>query len=123
VTTFRQGWIVGIDAVHGNPYDGAMLKPALAQVKKLASAYPHEAFVDKGFRDARYHPKAVQAYVSGRRTLCAPLGKLLKRRTAIELVIGPAKHDHGMERNHFLRTLGDRINALLSGRAWNLRKR
>ena len=122
VTTSRQGWIVGIDAVHGNPYDGATLKPALAQGKKLTGVRPHEAFVDKGFRGQRYHPKAVQVSVSGRRHLCARLGKRLKRRAAIEPGIGHAKHDHGMERNHLLGTVGDRINALLSGCAWNLRK-
>lgn len=27
VTTSLAGWIVGIDAVSGNPYDGATLKP------------------------------------------------------------------------------------------------
>jgi IS5 family transposase len=32
VTTSKAGWVVGIDAVSGNPYDGAMLKPALKQV-------------------------------------------------------------------------------------------
>lgn len=122
VTTSRQGWIVGIDAVHGNPYDGATLKPALAQVKKLTGVRPHEAFVDQGFRGARYHPQAVQMYVSGRRNLCARLGKLLKRRAAIEPVIGHAKHEHGMERNYLLGVVGDRINAILSGCAWNLRK-
>jgi transposase, IS5 family len=37
-------------------------------------------------------------------------------------VIGHTKHDHGMERNHLLGTAGDRINALLSGCAWNLKK-
>jgi IS5 family transposase len=59
VTTSRQGWIVGIDAAHDNPYDGATLKPALAQVKRLTGVRPAEAFVDKGFRGQRYHPKAV----------------------------------------------------------------
>jgi IS5 family transposase len=47
---------------------------------------------------------------------------LLKRRSAIEPVIGHTKHDHGMERNHLLGRVGDRINAMLSGCAWNLRK-
>jgi IS5 family transposase len=122
VTTSRQGWIVGIDAAHGNPYDGALLKPALTQVKKLTGVRPQEAFVDKGFRGARYHPKAVQVYISGRRNLSVRLGKLLKRRAAIEPVIGHTKHDHGMERNHLLGTAGDRINAMLSGCAWNLKK-
>lgn len=69
VTTSRRGWIVGIDAKHDNPYDGATLKPALAQVKRLTGVRPEEAFVDKGFHGQRYHPKAVAVYIAGRRNL------------------------------------------------------
>ena len=122
VTTSRQSWIVGIDAVHDNPYDGTTLKPALRQVKRLTSVYPEEAFVDKGFRGQRYHPKGVAVYITGRRNLTPRLSKLLKRRAAIEPVIGHTKHDHGMDRNYLLGKVGDRINALLSGAAWNLKK-
>ena len=122
VTTSRHGWIVGIAAEHGNPYDGATLKPALAQVKRLTGVRPQEVFVDKGFRGQRYHPKAVAVYISGRRKLTPRLGKLLKRRSAIEPVIGHTKQDHRMERNYLLGKVGDRINALLSGCAWNLKK-
>ena len=50
------------------------------------------------------------------------MSKLLKRRSAIEPVIGHTKHDHGMKRNYLLGKVGDRINALLSGCAWNLKK-
>lgn len=122
VTTSRQSWIVGIDAVHDNPYDGATLKPALAQVKRLTGVRPEHAFVDKGFRGQRYHPKGVEVYITGRRNLTPLLSKLLKRRSAIEPVIGHTKHDHGMDRNFLLGKVGDRINALLSGAAWNLKK-
>jgi IS5 family transposase len=122
VTTSRWGWIVGIDAEHDHPYDGATLKPALAQVKRLTGVRPEEAFVDKGFRGQRYHPQAVAVYLSGRRNLTPQLRKLLKRRAAIEPVIGHTKHDHGMNRNYLLGKIGDRINALLSGCAWNLKK-
>jgi transposase, IS5 family len=122
VTTSRQGWIVGIDAVHDNPYDGATLKPAFTQVKRLTGIRPEEAFVDKGFRGQCYHPKGVAVYVTGRRNLTPLLSKLLKRRAAIEPVIGHTKHDHGMDRNYLLGKVGDRINALLSGAAWNLKK-
>jgi len=122
VTTSRRGWIVGIDATHDNPYDGATLKPALTQVKRVTGVRPEEAFVDKGFRGPRYHPKAVAVYISGRRNLTPQLSKLLKRRAAIEPVIGHTKHDHGMNRNYLLGKVGDRINALLSGSAWNLKK-
>ena len=83
---------------------------------------PEEAFVDKGFRGQRYHPRAVAVYIAGRRNLTPQLRKLLKRRSAIEPVIGHTKHDHGMNRNYLLGKVGDRINALLSGCAWNLKK-
>ena len=98
------------------------MKPALTQVKRLTGTRPEEAFVDKGFRGQRYHPKAVAVYISGRRNLSPPLSKLLKRRSAIEPVIGHTKHDHGMDRNYLLGKVGDRINAMLSACAWNLKK-
>jgi IS5 family transposase len=122
VTTSRQSWIVGIDARHDNPYDGTTLKPALGQVKRLTGVRPEEAFVDQGFRGPRYHPKGVAVYITGRRNLTPQLSKLLKRRSAIEPVISHTKHDHGMNRNYLLGKVGDRINALLSGAAWNLKK-
>ena len=122
VTTSRHGWIVGIDAEPNNPYDGATLQPALAQVKRLTGTRPEEAFVDKGFRGQRYQPKGVAVYITGRRNLTPQLSKLLKRRSAIEPVIGHTKHDHGMDRNYLLGTIGDRINAILSACAWNLKK-
>jgi transposase, IS5 family len=122
VTTSRHNWIVGIDAAHDNPYDGATLKPALAQVKRLTGTRPEEAFVDKGFRGQRYPPKGVTVYITGRRNLTPLLSKLLKRRAAIEPVIGHTKQDHGMNRNYLLGKVGDRINALLSACGWNLKK-
>jgi IS5 family transposase len=122
VTTNRSGWIVGIDAEPGNPYDGATLRPALEQVEKLTGVRPKEAFVDKGYRGSAHHPEGVAVYLSGRKNLSQRLTKLLRRRSAIEPVIGHTKHDHGMERNHLLGEAGDRINALLSGCAWNLKK-
>jgi len=122
VPTSRRGWIVGIDAAPDNPDDGATLKPALAQVKRLTGVRPQEAFVDKGFRGQHYHPKAVAVYISGRRNLSPQLSKLLKRRAAIEPIIGHTKHDHGMNRNYLLGKGGDRIKSILSACAWNLKK-
>jgi transposase, IS5 family len=122
VTTKRKSWIVGIDAESGNPYDGATLKPAVEQVERLTGVEVKEAFVDKGYRGSEHHPERVSVYLSGRKNLNRRLTKMLKRRSAIEPVIGHTKHDHGMERNHLLGQAGDRINAMLSGCAWNLRK-
>jgi transposase, IS5 family len=122
VTTSKMGWVVAIDATHGNPYDGATLKPALKQVEELTGVKPKEAFVDKGYRGSEHHPEEVSVYISGRKRLSRRLAKMLKRRAAIEPVIGHCKQEHGLERNHLLGRVGDRINAMLSGRAWNLKK-
>jgi len=50
------------------------------------------------------------------------LAKYFKRRSAIEPIIGHIKTDHRMGRNFLLGKIGDRVNAILSGCAFNLRK-
>lgn len=122
VTTAKTNWVVGIEAVHDNPYDGAVLAPALKQVERVTAVRPEEAFVDRGFKGAAHHPEDVAVYVSGRKRLTRTLKALLRRRSAIEPVIGHLKQDHKMERNHLLGKDGDRINALLTGCGFNLRK-
>lgn len=122
VTTNESNWIVGIEARHGNPYDGATLKPALAQVERLTGIKPESAFVDQGFRGSDHQPEGVTVYLSGKRKLRGKLKALLKRRSAIEPVIGHGKQDHGMSRNYLRGESGDRVNALLSGCGFNLRK-
>jgi len=122
VTTNQAGWMVGMDAEHGNPYDGATLTAAVAQVERLTGVKPEEAFVDKGYRGTEHHPAGVAVYLSGRKNLSRRLTKLLRRRSAIEPVIGHTKQDHGLERNHLRGQAGDRINAMLSGCGWNLKK-
>ena len=123
VTTSQRGWRVGGVAAPDHPYDGVRVKPVLAQVQRLLTGVrPQEAFVDKGFRGQRPPPRAVAVYLAGRRNLSAQLSKRLKRRAAIEPVMGHTKHDHGMNRNYLLGEVGDRITALRSGAAWTLEK-
>lgn len=122
VTTAKTNWVVGISAVHENPYDGVTLSPALKQVERVTAVRPEEAFVDRGFKGATHHPADVSVYISGRKRLTRTLKALLRRRSAIEPVIGHLKQEHGMQRNHLLGQEGDRINALLTGCGFNLRK-
>jgi IS5 family transposase len=122
VTTSKSNWVVGVEAAHENPYDGATLAPALEQVERTTEVRPEAAFVDRGFKGAAHHPAGVAVYVSGRKRLQRTLRALLRRRAAIEPVIGHLKGEHGMQRNHLLGREGDRINALLTGCGFNLRK-
>jgi IS5 family transposase len=121
VTTSKRGWVVGIKALHGNPYDGHTLKAAHAQVEQLTGVRPTELFVDRGYRGAQHHPADTQVYLSGRK-LSGTLKRLLRRRAAIEPVIGHLKQDHRMKRNYLQGQAGDQINALLVGSGFNLRK-
>jgi IS5 family transposase len=120
-TTSKRGWVVGIKALPGNPYDGHTLKAAHAQVEQLTGVKPTELFVDRGYRGAQHHPADTQVYLSGRK-LSGRLKRLLRRRSAIEPVIGHLKQDHRMKRNYLKGQAGDQINALLVGSGFNLRK-
>ena len=97
--------------------------PALVQVEKLTGVKPKEAFVDQGFRGRRSSPGRSgslhqwQAEVE-RETETIAEAALMRR----EPVIGHGKHDHGMGRNYLRGEAGDRMNALLSGCGFNLRK-
>ena len=48
--THREGFVVGIQGLHGNPYDGHTLSGALAQAEKLTGQKIEEAFVYKGYK-------------------------------------------------------------------------
>ncbi len=122
VTTQMSNWIVAVDAVHGNPYDGATLKEALTQTERLTTIKPKQAVVEKGFRGTAHHPTDVQVWVAGTRKLTRTLQRLFKRRNAIEPVIAHTKQDHALKRNYLQGVDGDRINALLAGCGFNLRK-
>jgi transposase, IS5 family len=123
--TAQRNWIVGVQAHHDNPYDGATLKPALKQVEALTGVTVKEALVDQGYRGATdYHPEGVTVHVVGRHKASGALHThcVFKRRSAIEPIIGHTKQDHGMTRNHLLGQVGDKINAVLIACGFNLAK-
>lgn len=79
-------------------------------------------FADKAYRGKEHHPADVAVYISGKKNLPLPLKKLLKGRSGIEPIIGHLKHEHRLNRNHLLGKIGDKINAVLAGCGFNLRK-
>lgn len=121
-TTSKSNWIVGTQAHHGNPYDGATLGATIEQIERLTGIRPKEAVVDRGYRGSEHHPAEVKVHITGQHKARGRLKKLFRRRSAIEPVIGHDKQEHGLGRNHLKGKEGDRINALLSGCGFNLRK-
>jgi transposase, IS5 family len=121
-TTSKSNWIVAIEAHHDNPYDGATLKPTIDQIERVTGLRPKVAFVDRGYRGKEHHPEDVKVHLTGQHQASGALKRLFKRRNAIEPVISHEKYEHGFLRNHLKGREGDRINAILSGCGFNLRK-
>lgn len=120
-TTNKSNFVVGGMAVPGNPYDGHTLKTALAQVRRLTGTRIDEAFVDKGYRG--HDETRTTVYISGQKRgiNTRRLKRSLKRRQAIEPVIGHLKADGLLGRNFLKGTEGDQVNVLLSCAGHNLR--
>lgn len=122
VTTSKDPWVLSISAHHDNPYDGSTLKESLQKAEELSAGKIEQAFVDKGYRGKEHHPEDKKVYVSGKKNLPVALKKLLKGRSGIEPIISHLKHDHGLDRNYLLGRVGDKINAVLAGCGFNLKK-
>ncbi|HBI47733.1 MAG TPA: hypothetical protein DDX93_03325 [Smithella sp.] len=124
VSSSRDNWILGINAVHGNPFDGHTLKDALHQVKQITGWQPLHAYCDKGYRGVAREIPDTEVHLSGKKkkSMKASLWKWFARRSAIEPIFGHLKSDHRLERNHLQGKDGDRMNAILSGCGFNLRK-
>jgi len=120
--TNKDPWIIGAKSFFGNPFDGATLRGAIEQTEKLTGIRVNEIFVDKGYRGVKHHPPGKTVLLSGRKNLRPILKKLLRRRSAIEPIIGHAKQDHRMGRNFLKGKMGDEVNPILAGAAFNMRK-
>ncbi|MBI4383795.1 MAG: transposase [Nitrospinae bacterium] len=122
-TTSKDNFVVGTQAFHGNPYDGHALGAAVAQAERLGGFKARELFVDLGYRGHDYQgPAEVHVARRGMRKVKPSLRRWLKRRSAIEPVIGHMKNDGRLGRNYLLGKEGDRINALPRGAGHNIRK-
>ena len=122
VSTSQRNWIVGAMAMHGNPYDGKTLTPVMEQTQRLTGVSPKQAAVDQGFRGRKHHPNFLKVLIAGTSQATKAMKRWLKRRSAIEPVIGHTKQGHGLGRNYLQGPEGDRINALLAACGFNLRK-
>lgn len=121
--TSKDNFVVGVKAFHQNPYDGHTLNESVSQAERLGKFKTKEIYVDMGYRKHDYEGEAVVHVARrGLRKVKHSLRKWLKRRSAIEPVIGHMKNDGRLGRNYLLGTEGDRMNAILCGAGHNMRK-
>ena len=121
--TSKDNFVIGVKAFHGNPYDGHTLNESVLQAEQLAEFKAKKIFVDRGYRGHDYDGDGIVHIArAGMKKLSASLRKWLKRRSAIEPIIGHMKNDGRLKRNYLLGAEGDQINAILCGAGQNLRK-
>lgn len=118
--TAREGLVVGMRSMPGNPYDGHTVDSQIEQVAILTGVTPAIALVDRGYRGVEA-AAGTRLLVSHTRRLPAKLKRLLKRRQVVEPMIGHMKADGLMGRNWLKGALGDAMHAILCGAGHNLR--
>src|SRR5215831_13411087 len=112
-------FVLHAKAMHGNPFDGHTLGPVIAELAHQTGVTPRRIHVDKGYR-GHNHPDKFRVWITGQaRRVTAPIRREMKRRAAVEPVIGHVKAEHRLGRNYLKGRDGDRINAVLAAAGYN----
>jgi transposase, IS5 family len=117
-------FIVHAKALPGKPYDGHTLGTVIPEIAKQIGVSLKRIFCDAGYKGhnapAKYRFKV---YTAGqKRRMTDAIRREMRRRPAIEPVIGHAKSEHRMDRNYLAGQAGDAINAILAAVGYNFRR-
>jgi len=115
-------FVLHAKALPGNPYDGHTLRDVIDQTQKLTGREIERAYVDKGYRGHdTENPRRV--FISGqKRGVFGVIKRELRRRSAIEPVIGHLKAEGHLGRCYLKGRTGDAANAILSAVGYNFRR-
>ena len=115
-------FILHAKALHGAPYDGHTLAPVIRELTGWTGAEPERIYVDKGYV-GHGADKPLRVFRSGqKRGVHGTIKRELRRRAAIEPVIGHLKGEHRLDRNYLKGRDGDSINAVLAAAGYNFRR-
>jgi transposase, IS5 family len=127
-TTVRRSrggqFVLHAKALPGNPYDGHTLATVIPDIERTTGATLARIIADAGYRGHNAPaPYDMRVYTSGQKRRMTPtIRRQMKRRSAVEPVIGHLKGEHRMGRNHLAHAAGDAINAVLAAAGYNFRR-
>jgi len=116
-------FVAHVQALPGNPYDGHTLARVIPALEAMIGAELARVVTDAGYK-GHWAPKDkhFRVYVAGqKRGVSATIKRVLRRRAAVEPVIGHLKSEHRMGRNYLAHSAGDAINAVLAAVGYNFR--
>jgi len=123
--THKSGLMVGARSFPGNPFDGHTLAAQLEQTSNLLqdlNRAPKQVVVDLGYRGVDADNPGIEIIHRGRyKTMTDQQKRWLKRRQAIEPIIGHVKFDNRMDRCWLQGALGDALHALSCAAGYNIR--
>ncbi len=103
-------------ALPGNPYDGHTLATVIPDMEKMIGNELSRILADAGYR-GHNAPEShkLRVFTSGqKRRLTPAIKRQMRRRSAVEPVIGHLKSEHRMDRNYLAGEQGDAVNAVLA---------
>ena len=111
-------------ALPGNPYDGHSLAQVIPSIEQLLGNSPTRFLADRGYKGHKAPPAyKLKVYIQGqKRRMTEQIKRELKRRSAVEPVIGHMKAEHRMDRNYLAHSTGDATNAMLAAVGYNFRR-
>ena len=123
--TLKGNLIVGAWSFPGNPYDGHTMHEQMEQSTILMHGLgvkPEVVYADLGYRGADKDNPHIEIKHRGKdKRLTDEERRLLKRRQAIEPIIGHLNAGHRMNRCHLKGSEGDAIHAVLCAAGYNIR--
>jgi IS5 family transposase len=110
-------------ALPGNPYDGHTLAEIIPDMEAMIGVELERILVDAGYRGHNAPlSHRFRIYTSGQKRRMTPaIKREMRRRAAIEPIIGHLKNEHRMRRNYLAHAQGDAINAILAAAGYNFR--
>jgi IS5 family transposase len=117
-------FVTHVKALPGNPYDGHTLETVIPDIEALIGNTIERLLGDKGYRGHNAPPEyKFRVFTSGQKRRVTPkIKRELRRRSAVEPVIGHLKSEHRMGRNYFWHREGDAANAVLAAAGYNFRR-
>jgi transposase, IS5 family len=117
-------FVTHVKALPGNPYDGHTLATVIPQMEALVGNTVERLLVDKGYRGHNAPPDyQFRVFISDQKRGVTPsIKRTMRRRSAVEPVIGHLKAEHRMGRNYLWFKHGDANNAVLAAVGYNFRR-
>jgi IS5 family transposase len=114
-------FVAHVAALPGNPYDGHTLAKVIPAMETLIGNIIERLIADAGYRGHNAPPDyKLRVFTSGQKRRVTPqIKREMRRRSAVEPVIGHLKEDHRMGRNYLAHRAGDAANAVLAAAGYN----